>query len=188
MSRAKAIINALIASPGMTMREVAVAIGHDPANTAVSAQLSQLAKHGKLRRDASGIGRGGRYWPTALANVDRRSDPGRARKRSTAAKFAAGTRAASRPIETRAAARQRAKAENAQAKPHPKPAPRFIQPPPPKSTRHGNGVETVAQFIARGGTVQRLHAHASSHPLKCMHDDHAQHRTGRVNRRKAGAQ
>lgn len=151
------------------MRQVFDALGGDYAYNAVAAQLSTMAKAGKLRRDAN-VSRGGRYWITDLAGKDMRSDPSRAGRRTRAAKAGAAKRVLGPKPETRDSMCARMHAE-VLAKSRPKPAPkaRFIQPPQKSLKQRTVNAPTVDEFVRRGGRIEYLERHASSNPLLFDH-------------------
>jgi hypothetical protein len=186
ISTSMAIQQAVKASPGITLRQIAAALGIAPRAkiTSISARLSQLVEFGKLRRDEDGRRHNpARYWPTPTTCVDLRElrrKPGDPVQRKIA-----GQRA-----------RRQAKAAAAPASPKArKPAPAsYIRvanpPPPPKIHYAGNRTETVEQFQARGGRVQVLGPHDSGNPLRFDHS-HAGtpllRRRGAVHPRRHGA-
>lgn len=163
MNQRQAIISAVIAKPGSTMREVAKAIGLGERDdvTSVSAQLSQLCIRGKLRRDNPRNPRvnAPHYWPTETATVDLRKV---ARTPAQIAQHAEACvkREAAKRAQREREALTKIPAVAASPKAH-KPAPasrvRIVDPPrPPKAQYSGTAPETVAEFLARGGQIQRL--------------------------------
>lgn len=173
MSTRQRMIAAVIAKPGITLSEIAIAIGKTDRKerTGLSAQLSQLCQKKKLRKDTVLNGSPGaiRYWPTATSAIDGRS----ARKRPAMPE--ATTTAAAKT----AAPRQSDKAKRAgyaspKAMPQ-KPASqvRIVDPPRERAPAAPAGDrETVEEFQARGGRIEILHPHACS-PNSILRFDHA---------------
>lgn len=163
MTRARAIVEALIARPGMTLREVAAAIGEQSRSTAVSAQLSQLAKVGKVRRDSSITTSGGRYWPTDISRQDLRSSYSRTGKRPDRMAKARAERAAKTvrapvrtvptPSQPKAATRPETLPRLLPARPKPAPLPDV----------------SVQDFLRKGGRIEYLSPHECSQPLRFDH-------------------
>ncbi len=191
MTRARAIVDALIASPGMTMRQVATAIGEDSRHTAVAAQLSQLAKAGKLRRDSAHTGRSGRYWPMPNATQDLRrkySRDGKRPDRMQAARDERAVSAATPRPETRAQKRARYKSAQASV-PRSASQVRIVAPQRPTASPKGRA-QTVEEFVAGGGPIERLSTFAASNPLRFDHSctvTPVGRRRGSVCHKKAGA-
>lgn len=130
----------------------------------VSTQLGQLVKAGKLKR--TGEARNYRYTKTSITLVDRRKvdASGNARNRTQVARNRAPAKktAAAKVVRQVAAKLERAAHK---PKPHqhisiPPPAPHITQAPRPAGRR-----ETVEEFLARGGKIQKLRAGEWSKPL-----------------------
>lgn len=171
MSISQDIQRAVLEKPGLTMRQVAEAIGRgDRAGVqGVSAQICQLCQKGKLRKDSvyamTGVPR---YWPTAATLADLRAlRYTKLRKRTQPAA----------PARTAPARRQVAqvvrKPVDAAPKPVPKPTaqqqPKVLRAPllRPRPAPNANAeAETVDAFLARGGTVERMPPSATSNPLR----------------------
>lgn len=162
MSRAQAIIEAVVKNPGLTTREVGDALGLHWASAVnvVCSQLLQLVQAGKLRREGSF--KNYRYYPTKLSLVDKRFGPRQGRdaapkRRRPALKAATG---AAKRYASPLAREPKPASKIAIGVHAPKP------PPPPRAAAHPAGAfETVDEFLARGGKVQRLPNGASAHPL-----------------------
>ena len=168
MSISQDIQRAVLEKPGLTMRQVAEAIGRgDRAGVqGVSAQICQLCQKGKLRKDSvyamTGVPR---YWPTDDTLVDLRElRYTKLRKRTQPA-------APARP----APARRQVVRKPVDAAPKPVPKPTAQQQPKvmrapllrPRPAPNANAeAETVDAFLARGGTVERLPPSATSSPLR----------------------
>ncbi len=176
MSIRQDIQRAVLDKPGLTMRQVAEAIGRgDRAGVqGVSAQLSQLCKVGKLRKDSvyalTGVPR---YWPTDDTLNDLRAT------RYTAIRKPPRPVAA-KPAPTRRQVAQVIRASiKATTPPAPKPAPKPTQQQQPRCLRPlryqramPNGEpETVEQYQARGGVIERLPPSATSTPLRFSYND-----------------
>lgn len=158
MSRRQDILRAVMERPGMQLREIAAAIGFKPGDkiTAVSAQLTHLCDFGLLRNN--GLLRGKSFYPNenTQAAIDRK--PG------------SGAKPGPKPKPAKPAAKKRYASPLAR---EPKPASKIAigvhapkPPPPPRAAAHPAGAfETVDEFLARGGKVQRLPNGASAHPL-----------------------
>ena len=170
MSTRQDAIAAVTAAPGCTLREVAAALGLTTRAeyTSLSAQMSQLCRAGKLRKDS--VLNGGspgslRYWPmpsTTIARIDIRKQP----------KPPAPAPAA-KPAPMRSAAEKRGSYTSRHANvPKPSMHVRIIAPPRPKAAAHPAGKhETVEEFRARGGRIETVPSHASSHPLRYDHSN-----------------
>lgn len=173
MSTRQQMIAAVIAKPGITLSEIAIAIGKTErkARTGLSAQLSQLCKKKKLRKDTLHNGSPGaiRYWPTATSAIDGRS----ARKRP--AKREATTTAQPQAAAPRQSdATKRSGYASPKALP-PKPASqvRIVDPPRERAPATPAGErETVEEFQKRGGRIEVLQPHACS-PNSILRFDHA---------------
>lgn len=185
MSTMQDIQHAILASPGMTLRETAVAIGKTGRGdvTCVSALMSQLCKKQKLRRDSAMDVRVGtsRFWPTPLTGVDGR------RKTETKASKAAQKRDAREGTAIRPRQSLPVQARKGYAKPTA--AQQFAINPrhPPRPIGAARNAQTVDEFVKAGGVIQKLHPHASSNPLQFAHGDISHNRQGHVQRRKGGA-
>ena len=163
MSTRQRMIAAVIAKPGITLSEIAIAIGKTERKerTGLSAQLSQLCKKKKLRKDTLHNGSPGaiRYWPTATSAIDGRS----ARKRP--AKPEASTPAEPQtPAPRQSDQAKREGYASPKAKP-PKPASqvRIVDPPRERAPATPAGErETVEEYVARGGRIEVLQPHACS--------------------------
>lgn len=195
MNTRAALQAAIIATPGLTLRELAAAVGQTSrANiTGIAAQLSQLCKIRKLRKDGiTGPGRSAnpRYWPTDLTGLDLRT------LRTLRATQPAPAAPAPRPpkVEKPAHVLRPAPARPGPQRSRPTPAQQFtirsLAPPrtqrPPGATHR----ETVDEFIARGGRVQVLDPYATSNPLRFDHGNtgvHTARRRAVANHRKSGA-
>lgn len=160
MSIRQDIVKAVVHQPGLTMRQVAQAIGRsDRAGVqGVGAQISQLCKAGKLRKDSvyalTGVPR---YWPTKTSLLDMRQAVNRT---------PAPTKAASTSTPAKRVARVVRKPLPAPPPPKPAPMPRMIaKRPKPAPTPPPGTPETLEQFIARGGTIERLPPYACSQQL-----------------------
>lgn len=172
MSVRQDIQRAILDKPGLTMRQVAEAIGRgDRAGVqGVSAQLSQLCKVGKLRKDSvyalTGVPR---YWPTDSTLTDGRET------RYTA------IRKPARPVATKPAPARKQVAQvirapiKAAPKPAPKPTlqqqPRCLRPLRHQRAMPNGQAETIPEFEARGGVIERLPPSATSTPLRFSYND-----------------
>lgn len=164
----QAIQQAILASPGLTLREVATAVGMSSRGNVgtVSALLSQLCQKGKLSRDSAMDTRIGvsRFWPTATTGIDQR------RKAETKATRAAEKRESRARVAT---PKTNATAPIARKQAKPTAAQQFVinSPKPPRMPRRGecDKPETVEEFQARGGIVQQLKPHDSGNPLRFDH-------------------
>lgn len=173
MSISQDIQRAVLEKPGLTMRQVAEAIGRgDRAGVqGVSAQICHLCKKGKLRKDSvhalTGVPR---YWPTDDTLTDLRET------RYTKLRPRAQPAAPAKPAPARRQVVQVARKHIAAT---PKPAPKPTAQQQPKVTRHpllrpmlrpasnaNADAETVDAFLARGGIVERLPPSATSTPLR----------------------
>lgn len=163
MSMTHAIEMAVKARPGMSLREIGAAVGATDARalSRVSALLHQSCERRKLRAD--GPPRRREYHPTAITGVDqrhaKRRPDSRAERRKAKRAEVAARKAAQKPARP--------------AEPQPAPPPFRINRLPAPPTKFGANAapETVAQFQARGGLIDRLPPHASSHPLRFDHSD-----------------
>ncbi len=182
---------AVAAKPGITMRHIAEAIGRtDRATTTVmSARLTQLCKIGKLRSEhIQEPGRARlRYFPTDTTGTDRRTlDHLPGPKAGSSAERKKAQRAAKRAeAPTAAPAYASAKATKPSPASHIRVA-ALSRPPAPPPGR----AQTVEQFLAQGGKIQRLGPYDTSNPLRydhSHHDTHTGRRRGAACHRKAGA-
>lgn len=160
-----AIQKAVLANPGITLREIAAALGIGPRAklTSISARLTQLCELNKLRRDVIGSRHHpSRFWPTDITAVDLRElrrKPGDPVQRKIA-----GQRARRQAKAATVAASQKAH------KPSPRSQVRIVDPPrPPKLPHNGTQPETVEQFLARGGQIQRLSFGQCNNDLRFDH-------------------
>ena len=148
MSRMRDIAAVLIATPGMSMREIAHAIGQttDSQRNCISAALHSLAQAGRVRHNNQPA-RGARLWyATELALADRRCRTG----------------ATHAPLSARRTAPKPPKP--------PKSADMTIVKKPPEAPKARYAAtakpETVDQWMQRTGqTPERLAPHACSKPL-----------------------
>jgi hypothetical protein len=157
VSRRKDVLRLLIERPGLTLREIAAALGFGPRARvpALCAQLSIDVRKGVLQHDNASYNR--RYSPTehtAAALARQRggvhgnrhaAKPHRLPAKRYASPFAHAPKPASKIVIGKAA---------------PKPIA-----PPLKRARPAGARETVEEFIARGGKVQVLPNGASAEPL-----------------------
>lgn len=174
MSTRQAMLAAVIATPGITLSQIAVAIGKTERKErmGLSAQLSQLCKKKKLRKDKLTNGSPGavRYWPTETSAIDGRTAKKSAAKPQRKAATSAAQPAAPRLSDTA----KRAGYASAKAMP-PKPASqvRIVDPPREAVPAMPAGArESVAEFMARGGRVEILKPHACS-PNSILRFDHS---------------
>lgn len=145
--------------PGMTPRQAAHAVGHQHDIPRISALMGQSFQRGKLTRVQEG--KAFRYYPNAKTGQDQRNG-GRVAAPKPAPK--------PRPVAKPAAAPAPKVAERAPQKPTPAQQFRVVEPPRPKAPAHPAGrVETVEEFLARGGHVQVLPNNFSSTPLRLDH-------------------
>lgn len=172
MTLTHAIQKAVQARPGMTSREVADMInGESRSDIArISALLVQCWQRGKLHR--TGKGRAYRYYPTDKTCIDQRS----VRNKPSAA--AARKRQATREARAKKKAQRQAQPPPAKTPPAAKPsnplAFRIVEPARPKpQAATARKAETVADFLAAGGQIQRLPPHFSANPLRFDHSDAA---------------
>lgn len=173
MSRARTMIDYVIANPGCSSGDITdhlCALEHTSKRqhmaATVSAQLSQQFARRKLRRTGQAMAY--RWWPTKLSQVDLRSHtrdgkpkvakpptkPAAKRKPAPARKVAQVVRYAS-PMATK-----------------PKPASQVqVVDRTRKAAPRPNGVhpETVEQFLARGGRIQRVGPNDAAQPLRFDH-------------------
>lgn len=179
---------AIVATPGLTLREVAGAVGLTTRGriTTIAALLSQLCKAGKLRKDsllAVGATAHPRYWPTDLTGQDLRVPRAGARKAAAPKPAPAPrVRAPDKPAHVPRNPRY--------AKPTATQQFQVVAPPRQPRPAGARAAETVAEFIARGGQVQQLPPHATSHPLRFDHADPAippGRRRASVHHRRLGA-
>lgn len=171
MSISQDIQRAVLDKPGMTMRQTAEAIGRgDRAGVqGVSAQMSQLCKAGKLRKDSvyalTGVPR---YWPTDSTLTDGRETRYTAiRKppRPVAAKPAPPRKQVAQVIRAPIKAAPPS-APKPVPKPTPKQQPRCLRPLIRPRPMPNGDAETVEQYQARGGVIERLPPSATSTPLR----------------------
>lgn len=127
----------------------------------VSAQLLQITNAGKLRRTGKPMAY--KYWPTAKTLVDQR----------TVATHRRGRKKKPAPVQAKPAAVHAAPAPKRRPKPSQAsqirvaPAkPRLDAPIAPR----GTPAQTVEQFLAAGGRIQRLQPHEVSQPLRFAHN------------------
>lgn len=172
MSDRQDITTALIATPGMTMRQVSEATGLDDTN-AVSAHLSQMTTLGKLRRDDK-CPPG--YWPTPLATLDLRAKgktPAQVETLRQAALDREAARLAKREAPAKRAAPKRkpslrdaARIVDAADPPivRDDPAPQLVKAPKIRG-------ETITDFQNRGGVIEKLPPHYVSNPLRFDHSN-----------------
>lgn len=152
MSRALAMVRAVAKNPGLTPRQIGDALGLHWASAVnvVCSQLLQLERAGKLRRE--GQPKAYRYFPTDISLVDKR--------------FGKRTATADAPKR-----RRRPVLKVPAKRVVPKPASRIglvpakPVPPPMRSAHPAGPRETVEEFLARGGRVQRLPMGAVAVPL-----------------------
>lgn len=170
------------ANPGQALRAIAAGIGiRDRAGiTNAGAQLCQLAKKGKLRTTMPGGRiRGALYYPTATTGIDRRvrytPEQAAQRQRDREQRKAERRRAARR--EKRLTPAQR----DAFYRDLPPPAPVKRKPtaeqqfvigqPRQRTAARATNAQTVDEFIAQGGQIERLAPHACSKPLRYDHSN-----------------
>lgn len=155
---------AVKARPGLTPREAAQAVDHLADVPRVSALLGQSFQRGKLTRVQEG--KAFRYYANAKTGMDQRNGG-----RAAAPKPAPKPRPAAKPATTPATTRT-------ERAPPPKPTAaqqfRVVDPPRPKRPATPAGkTESVEEFRARGGIVQRLPDYHSGQPLRFDHSDTA---------------
>lgn len=162
MSLHRKIAEAVVAHPGIDTPGICLVVGVETPRerNCVSAGLSTLVKKGKLRHDNRTARQGRHYYPTPKTLIDGRLKPDgelsrRAKQQARAAEKAtkAGIpvlrkppKSADMPIERKPVA--------------PKPAAR---------------PQTVAEFLAAGGEIQRLPAYFSGNPLRYDYSDGTAH-------------
>lgn len=149
MNLYSAIQQAVLAKPGSTAAEVAAAVGISGGTGIknVSAQLTKLALRNKVMRNPCSKSGRQRYYPSATCGVNLR-ESGR---------------------KTRDALRADARAARAAGGAlRPAAQPRIV-PRPSQPARPGGGVETIEEFLARGGTVQHLPPHYCANALRFDH-------------------
>jgi hypothetical protein len=156
------IIAAVVASPGITLRQIATTLGYGPRADVKSlgAQLSQLCTSGKMRRQTVHTPAAGRavatgYWPTDTAQVDERQLK---RKPGTEQERRAESKRRQRAARRESDAQKRARYTSNRATP-PTEAQQFriAEPPRPRApATPANGRETVDEFLRRGGHIQAL--------------------------------
>lgn len=188
MNIRQSIIATVIAQPGLTTRQICVAMGQPlKMITAISANLHQLCGVAKLRSEKIPHEKGNTYWPTERATVDlrtmfRKPDSRRARRE---AMVVAGVL----PATPTPRGQQRAYTSTKASKP--KPGSHFVitRPPLPPPIPGRKQAETVDHFRKRGGVIQMLQPHESSHPLRHIHaaDTASKNRQGRVQPRRGSA-
>lgn len=183
MSVSQVLQQYILRNPGQTLRAIAAGIGiTDRAGiTNAGAQLSQLVKKGKLRAAMSGSRkRGAAYHPTDATGVLLRP---KLTPQEVAAR--AEARAQRKAVQRRAQTQARRQLTDAQRDAFykhvaaPSPAPRKptaqqqfkIAAPRRRTATHTGAAQTVEEFIALGGQIERLASHASSHPLRFDHSD-----------------
>ena len=191
MSRMFDIQKVVLQTPGVTVREVAKALGLDDSRadrTRISALLTQCWQRGKLERAQDPDGKM-RYTPTATTCVDGRN------KRCSDSTTAERQRVVDQ--RRRAAKQQKREQKMAsysspQARP-PLPASHITVAEPPRPTsppKPAGGVESVAEFRARGGVVQTLPpGYCAASTLRFEHEraEPIARRRGSIHQRKAGA-
>ena len=163
MNRSQAILHAVHKRPGLSPRQIAAAIGEDWHLVAcqMSAQLHQLCVAKKLRR--TGKPRAFLYYPTDDTLRDLRT----------------GKRMVVKPTKAKPARKKPAAKPAAPKKPRAAVKPTAAQQvqvvakplAPPASTPKATPFETVEQFLARGGRIQRLPDGASATPLHITRAD-----------------
>lgn len=175
----------VLANPGKKLREITTGIGITDRDgiTHAGAQLYQLVRGGFLRNEVvPGQLRGFRYFPTAttLTSVRQTVTPEQLAENARTRELR--KRDSKRAKRRLSAAQQQAFYANAPVAPTSVRAP--IAPAPPKAARPAAKVETVEEFLKRGGRVQRLASHDTSHPLRYDHSHGAAlnrpHRRARV--------
>lgn len=187
LPRSRRIVDFVVAHPGAAAGEVTDHICHQERLARsertrmvnlVCIQLSQLMEAGKLRRTGQAMSY--RYWPTKLSQLDLRSHDrnGNPKPRKRPAK--ASTKCKRKPSLTAK------RTPNAPAPPKlaqvacdaspmarkPKPASQVqVVDRTRKSAPRPNGAhrETVEQFLARGGRIQRVGPNDASQPLRFDH-------------------
>lgn len=167
------IQDAIVGAPGRTTRQIAAAVGKsDPTGMArVSTLLSQLRVRGKVRTDVQ-MGKL-HHFPTALTGVDLRSIRASTDPRLAAQAQAKRDQRASRAAREAKGAPAVARLVKANTPPKPAASVRVIpkrEPLPPPAVRAAPA-ETVADFLARGGVIQRLGPYECSNPLRFDHGD-----------------
>lgn len=141
MSLPRQVAMAVIAKPGIAQRELATTLKTEPSLVATAVRW--LLLKGKLRDDSPSDPRTRTLYPTETTLLDGRSNP------------TPRTRKPRRPP--------------AAAKPKPAPTLRVVAPRPVRAAVRSDGQETVADFLARGGQIERLGAHQSGNPLRFDH-------------------
>lgn len=140
---------------GATLRELVIHVepGCKPNNMAGT--VSTLVAAGKLRSKV--VDGYTRYYPTEITLVDRRADANRRSgpKRSKAGKRARAAPRAATPVPRKAAPAVRPMTRVAAVAPFKRPVIDALA-----------GAETIAQYLARGGRIQRLRNGEVSQPLK----------------------
>ena len=159
MSLSTDIQAAVKAKPGITSREIAQAVGRDDRKgiARVAALLTQAWRRGKLERET--IDGGLRYSPNAHTGSDyrvtARTPTGQSTRPPSHARVqpkSAPARKATPPAPPKPSAEQVAQLSSM-----------FVKPSPRAKQVGGN--ETVDDFIARGGVIQRLAPGECSRPL-----------------------
>lgn len=171
MTLTHAIELAVIARPGMSSAEIVAAVNADMGRdiTRICALLQQSCNRGKLSR--TGSPRHWRYFPTAITAQDQRKarnkpDAASKRKRDATREARAAKKAgAPKPLPER---RQPPKPTAAQQV-------QVVAPPRPKASHHAGGTETVAEFEARGGQIQRLPFGHCNNDLRFDHSGNTVH-------------
>lgn len=169
------IQKAVLEKPGLSVRDVAEAFDYNTraGRTRVSALLTQCWQREKLARwqDGAGVMR---YYPTGTTCVDKRT---LRRKPGTDASRRAEKREATIAASRLSDAQKRASYASVNANP---PAARshitIKEPPRPKAPPHPAGsAETVAEFEARGGQIQRLPFGHCNNDLRFDHSGNTVH-------------
>lgn len=138
------ICEAVIASPGITQRELASVVDAEPSRVATA--VVWLLRNGKLRQDGTPNPAVRKLHPTAETMVDRRQQRIRGERKPRREPKA---KPAARPGATAARIVQARDAR--------------VLPPPPA------GAQSVEEFLAKGGAVQRLGPYESGNPLRFDH-------------------
>lgn len=172
MNRMRAIAEALIATPGLTVSEIGRAIGQTSTaqRNCISASLCTMASMGRAQHNNQPANSGRRRWyPTEQTLVDRRRKTPRTRKIDTTIVL----RTAHRPPKP-------PKSANVTIVPRrggPKPIYATMAP-----------AETVTEWMARTGkTPEVLDPHVSSHPLRFDHSQRITPRRCVIRHAKPGA-
>lgn len=128
MSLPRQIALAVMATPGIAQRELSKALGVEPSRVATA--VTWLLAKGKLRDDSPVDPRMRTLYPTETTLSDGRSQR------------------VSKPRKPRR--------PPAVAKTKPAPTPRLVEARPVRAAAASDHPETVAEFLARGGQIQRL--------------------------------